>query len=525
MKRKPGVQKAEDFILNGIDSGKFCAGTFLPSIKELAAKAEVSFVTMWKTIDKLREMGVLETNNGGKRVIVSAKGARPPSASKSDQLALHPERSNTGLLWQTVKERIKRDVLVGRYPAGEPLPPHKELQSFYDISFPTLKKSLEALVGEEIISVYHKGYKVPSLTGSDSHARIVALGCGWEDGRIWTDYLDKNYFRLLETECIHAKINLDIVVYFNQGDDIQFIHSATRMPYNIEKEDILGIVYIVANLEIPPELVLKKISLLKKPISVLDVVGGWKFPEYVMKGHNFQFFTVTTSSRPATQMAQYLLSLGHSQIAYFSPFHNAFWSQVRLEGLKEIYTTAGFPRAVSAFVLPQYRYQWDYLQDRKEPEDTNMLIEEFNKWKKYANNELFRRFGSISYSISKYLTEWNCASGEIYYQMLPFFRKALLNKEITGWVMSNDFTATLAIDFLKQENVRIPKDISVVAFDNTLDAMENRLTSYNFDNIGIIKWMLRFVVRPSSFVKNLRKKVFEPEGSIIERQSSGKAPK
>lgn len=479
---------------------------------------------MWKAIDSLRQKGILETKSGGKRLTVSAKGARPPSIRKAMSNGFPQEQTTTGPLWQTVKKRIKRDILTGKYQSDTPLPSHKELQSFYDISFPTLKKALDALASEEIIQPYHKGYVVPSLTGSDSHARIVALGCGWEDGRIWTDYLDKNYFRILETECINSKIKLDIVVYFEKDNDIQFINSATRQPVDIEKENILGIVFIVANLEIPLEVIFKKVSLLRKPVALLYVVGGWLFPEFAMNSKYFHFFTATAAARPAMKVAQYLLNLGHNHIAYFSPFHKAFWSQVRYEGLNETYETAGYYKAVSSFVLPQYRYQWDYLQDREEPEDIQQLVKEYNKWKTYANNDFFRRFGNIGYSISKYLTEWNCASGEIYYRLLPMFKQALADKAITAWVMCNDFTATLAIDYLKQEDIQIPQQISIVAFDNTLDAMETRLTSYNFNNAGIINWMLRFIVRPSTFGGSKRKKVFEPEGNIIERQTSGKAP-
>ncbi len=523
MKRRPGIEKAKEFILSNIDTGKFCAGMLLPSIKELARFAGVSFVTMWKSIDALRNEGVLESKSGGKRMMVSAKGARPPSIRRISLNEVKEDRPVAGPLWQVVKERIKRDILTGRYQAGMQLPSHKELQSFYDVSFPTLKKALDVLASEEIITAFHKGYMVPALSASDNHTRIVALGCGWEDGRIWTDYLDKNYFRILETECINAKIGLDIVVYYRTDDELNFIHSATLKPYDLKGENVLGIVYVVANLEINPEEILKKVAILKKPVAVLDVVGGWSFPEFVINSPHFHFFTATATTRPAIQVAQYLLSMGHKRVAYFSPFHKAFWSQIRYQGIVDTYRTAGYPEGVTPYILDQYRYQWDYLQDREDPEDISQLIEEYNKWKTFATNDFFRRFGNISYSISRYLTEWNCASGEIFHRMVPLFEKALAYEDITAWIMANDFAATLALDFLKERNVKTPQHLSVIAFDNTLGAMENRLTSYDFNSSGIISWMLRFITRPSSFGKAKRKKVFEPEGTIVERRTTGQA--
>jgi DNA-binding LacI/PurR family transcriptional regulator len=108
--------------------------------------------------------------------------------------------------------------------------------------------------------------------------------------------------------------------------------------------------------------------------------------------------------------------------------------------------------------------------------------------------------------------------------MVPLFKKALASKKITAWVMANDFAATLALDFLKQKGIPIPERLSVIAFDDTFDAMEYRLTSYNFNNSGIVSWMLRHIMQPSLFRRSRRRKVFEPEGMIVERQTTGKAP-
>ena len=57
-------------------------------------------------------------------------------------------------------------------------------------------------------------------------------------------------------------------------------------------------------------------------------------------------------------------------------------------------------------------------------------------------------------------------------------------------------------------------------FDNTLDAMEYQLTSYDFNNSGIINSMLRYIMSPSTFFTNRINEVIEADGSIVERRST-----
>jgi DNA-binding transcriptional regulator YhcF (GntR family) len=521
MKKRPGIQKAVAYVMQGLASKAFTHK--LPTIKALAKAADVSFVTMWKAIDQLKRRRMLprlqhETRSRAgasqENAVFQSRGLLSGSAAPHDIEAFEP-------VWQKMLVRLKQDVLTGRFHAGQPLPSCKELQGLYNVSYPTLRKALETLSSQEIIKPYQRGYIVPSLTKSESTARIVAIGCGWEDGTLWIDYQDKNYFRILESECIQSKVALDIVVYCRQGDRLCFIDTITRKPYDLSNDNILSIIVIVANLEIPPEEVIRKLVMFKKPVAVLDVVGGWEATARTANNYYLQFFTVTMSIQPPRRVAQYLLNLGHRNVAFISPFHKALWSMQRSKGICEVFGAAGYADKVRMFVLDQYAFQWDFLQeDLNNQDDVQTLVAAYNKWQKYADSEFFRKFGHISYNISKYLTEWNCATGEIYHRMIPLFKQALKNKAVTAWVMANDYTATLALDYLKEIKVRVPEDLSVISFDNTLDAMEYQLTSYDFNASGIVSIMLRYALRPSSVSSHRHKAVIEAEGTIIERRST-----
>jgi DNA-binding LacI/PurR family transcriptional regulator len=430
--------------------------------------------------------------------------------------AFDPER----LLWLKIKNRLKKDVLSGGYPPGQVLPSCKELRHRYGVSYHTFKKSLSSLASEEILRPHKKGYMVPSITVPESNARVVALGCGWKDGRIWADFQDKNYFRLLESECIQSRISLDVVVYYKESDRLRFIHSANGQPYRLDNENVLGVIYIVANLQVDPDEILKELSALQKPVAVLDVLGCFTRIPASSGNRLMQFFTTTASDLPAKTVAQYLLGLKHARIAFISPFHKAPWSNIRFRGCASIYRDAGFQDGVEAFVLDRYAYQWDYLQAVGKRDYLRSLVSQYTRLKNRARSGSSGKFRMLHYGLSKYLTDWNCAGGEIYAMMRPLFEKALRDTGITAWVMANDFAATLAVDYLKEKDLRAPEKVSIIAFDNTLDAMEYQITTYDFNNNGIVTMMLRYILSPSTIPANQRGKFMEVEGRIVVRRST-----
>jgi DNA-binding LacI/PurR family transcriptional regulator len=86
--------------------------------------------------------------------------------------------------------------------------------------------------------------------------------------------------------------------------------------------------------------------------------------------------------------------------------------------------------------------------------------------------------------------------------------------------MANDYSATLALDYLKEKQIAVPERVAMIAFDNTLDAMEYQLTSYDFNNTGIVNTMLRYILSPSAPPATGRNEIMEVEGSIVERRST-----
>jgi DNA-binding LacI/PurR family transcriptional regulator len=464
---------------------------------------------MWKAVRAVQESG-------------GTAGALP--APPRDLPAENEPPAQAGnLLWRKVHLRLKKDILSGRFGDSEVLPTYKELQSRYAVSFRTLKKIINELSGEEIIKPDGKRRIAQTLTTLNSNAKIVAIGCGWEDGKIWADYHNKNYFRIIESVCMQNGISSDLLVYFRKNDRLRIIHSITQRPYSLSANDgILGIVYIIANLEVDPAEVLKELLSVKKPIAVLDVIGYCANHLLPHENPFIRFFTTTTSLSPARHVAQYLLRLGHKHIAFISPFHKAQWSKIRYAACDAMYRDAGCTNGVTPLVLDRFAYQWDYIKKLETPESLQALISRYTQQDKLAHAEFFKKFGNFSYSISRYLTEWNCAIDDIYQKMTPLFQKALNDRRISAWLVANDFAAMMALDFLKEKKVSVPEELSVMAFDNTLDAMEYQLSTYDFNDNGIITMIIRYIISPSTIPAREREKIFEVDGTIVVRRSTAR---
>ena len=108
--------------------------------------------------------------------------------------------------------------------------------------------------------------------------------------------------------------------------------------------------------------------------------------------------------------------------------------------------------------------------------------------------------------------------------LTSLFKKAAADKTITAWVCANDSMAFSALSFLHEKKITVPGDISVIGFDNTpVKALDNQLTSLDFNALGAVHRILNFIARPPKPRGRYRHTPIEIEGMIIERGTTGKA--
>jgi hypothetical protein len=87
----------------------------------------------------------------------------------------------------------------------------------------------------------------------------------------------------------------------------------------------------------------------------------------------------------------------------------------------------------------------------------------------------------------------------------------------TAVVAFNDEVGVACLRILRSRGLRVPEDISVIAFDDTLAATLSDITSYNFNESRVMSSMLDWVLWPDR--RRRRSIVGPPRGFVTQRRS------
>jgi len=104
----------------------------------------------------------------------------------------------------------------------------------------------------------------------------------------------------------------------------------------------------------------------------------------------------------------------------------------------------------------------------------------------------------------------------------PVLEQALADTRTTAWVVASDSIALLCLDFLRRHAVPVPERISVMAFDDALDAFLYRLTSYNFNGSAAVHAMLAAVLQGAGAPWSGRAAYEQFDGFITERSTTAR---
>jgi DNA-binding LacI/PurR family transcriptional regulator len=245
---------------------------------------------------------------------------------------------------------------------------------------------------------------------------------------------------------------------------------------------------------------------------VLDLIGGWRPAGGIAQRAPVQLFSIANSRIAPQMIARFLIGKGHKRIAYISPLHEAYWSQVRLSELVKTYSASGANDAVTAFTIN--REYLDFADEMPDLHHAATRVQLAGKWRKPIDMSVWPFINeSMLIAVRKLYP-----LGIICNHLIPLFEKALTTSDITAWVCCNDYIALLAMDFLKERGVDIPGQISVVGFDNCFEGMNAGLTTCDFNIAAHVGAMIRHIVenRPR------RRSAFgnEIEGMIVDRHTT-----
>jgi DNA-binding LacI/PurR family transcriptional regulator/DNA-binding transcriptional regulator YhcF (GntR family) len=520
----PAVQKSLTHVRGEIKAGAWGDGDRLPPIRVLARQAQVSAAAMCQALGMLRGEGLIS--------VIRNRGAYLGRAPAETSNARHPPAtSGESQRWQRLKIQIEKDIFIGNYRAGEPMPSLRDLQKSYAVSYKTLRKAMEAIAGEGVVAPHKKTYLVPHLR--KAHGTLVFIGSGESSSKIsFGGYPVTEFLSSLRREGGKSMINVSVVPFDPDRRKSVFPHQLKGFQ---EKHSVLG--YILWTSMLPERKLEQALQALReaqspdqnggaleKPVAVVDTtwdmaVTNALYHQSDLAGWAFKIFTVA-GILAGRQVGQYLLKLGHRKVAFLSYCHKELWSQYRYRGLLQAFQGAGFGDGVRKFVIEEVDDRFHALPGPQELEEFRKRAGDFLEASAGVGQGFHADYAleQMQGSVANYIHQLKMAA-----RVEPILSAAMQESGVTAYVGANDRMALLASDHLVKKGVRIPRDVSVIGFDDSKAATDNDLTSYSFTFAELARKILAYVLSPRQRLPQHESGAMECEGLLVERGSSGQA--
>ncbi len=467
-----GQRKAIGELQSLIGSLRESGESRVPSLRKLSRRFGVAYVTLSKAVHELVRHGVLRTVPGRGIFVADA-----PTGAASTEPAVEcvPRRP----AWHRVQAVVRQDLLRHAHAPGTVLPATKQLARTHGVAYRTMHKALDGLVRESMLLPHGNGYRAAELPGTGGHGTVVLVARGGYDLNQLSTRAQE-FYRTVQSECARSNIMLRIVFFeYRLGNTLDIREDSRPFLDHPRENAVLG--YLVFGRGMPEEFTATVVAQLARhqlPVSVLDESGDLPIALRHCSRNRVRRFSVSCTVQSGAAMGRFLVERGHRRVAYINPAHAATWSLRRLAGLRGTYAQAGYPDAVHEFVtghvsgVPQHTYQ------------TEALL-------KGATPVLRRAVRGLAMRITEELGK-DAMSAHV----APLLDQTLHEPGLTAWVAANDYVAVQCLRFLQQHRVDVPAELSVVGFDDTLDAFLWKLTSYNHNFEAVIHAMLAHVLDP-----------------------------
>jgi DNA-binding GntR family transcriptional regulator len=499
----PGVLRAEQYLLELCKRLNLKDGDQLPSLAEIGRSSSISRMTVWKAAQRLQEKGVIWGERGRRLVY-----GRQPSTEI-------PDSKPADLPWKQIRNELGRKILNGHYGYGGTLPLNKELCFDFHTNAATMRKALQSLADAGIITPKGRRYGMLAAARRKSFRRLILfyyLKRGRPDQNIIQGKHAEDFVREIDTLASSAAMVVERIRY-EQAETHYVLINAKSGEHDTDipiADDIAG--YVVINStpdkQIAPLLPLLRFA--KKPVAIYDEYG--MSPESIaLLPAKARIFSMAGSNHAGMAVGKFLLNAGHRHIAYLSPFHFYDWSQKRLDGLRTIMETAGCHDSVAACVDEARLDNREFaLRSISLEKDFSPVLPAMDKSIKAALKKKRANMHRISSA------EFGITAGH-WSRTLPLLKKTLNNPDVTAVVCSNDAIAIAVKEMLGLAGFADKRNIVIVGFDDSLEALRAGISSYNF-NIGAIARSLFSAITESQFARKVwKKKYVEIEGFVVDR--------
>lgn len=479
----------------------------LPTVKQLAAMAQVSTVAIVAAVRTLKFEGVVEARRG-RWISVAVRGP---------QQALEPPVPRQSKAHR-LRRIIEADLLSGHFPADTPLPSHKELARRYGVCYRTLKAALRELVTEGALIPYKRTYRtVLGKAGPAHRPTVVLVARGDPSGNlVRVTFRTHDYLRALENECARLGVNLTVAAC---GHDVNprsgVSRGGTSLARHARDQRVMGFVVWTIGLSGVIGDLLDVMARCGKPIAFLDEYGDGQVQALAAGKKLTQVFSVSVSPATGVQMGNYLLGLGHRKAVYVSPYHGGRWSRNRFAGLRKAFSAFGLGDAVVPVTTGEGGRidALDFVNDARRLALSAQMLLTLSPAQTERALTTLEREGS---RLRRRLRELAGTSSLRRRVIVPLVERALEHRDATVWVAANDGVALECLELLKRHHVRVPRDLSLVGFDDTVEAFFQKVTSLNYNAPALMRSMVEHVLAPNR-LPHRRNATIETEAIIVER--------
>jgi DNA-binding LacI/PurR family transcriptional regulator len=439
----------------------------LPPIAALADEYRVAYRTVWKALQDLADKGVVVIRKGARTIPATA--ARP--AGSRDQFI----------------EIMRSRLVDGTWKSGEIVPKFAYLQAEFHVGQETITRAMRALADEGLLHKRGRHWVVgmsPSAKRSSEVSRmrvslsnVVLLMCA--------DFMDAGNYSIwarpfLASFCSELMKNgYRIEVVLHEEPDTETADTIAGIDNIKAYTDSLGSRYrglIAFSPGSMTEHFQRCVALAtgwKKPVIMYDLQGDKvTFTRSLFGGH-VPFFRMFFDEAAAAALAvEVLFEHGHRIVGFpdmFTPRHH--WVAQRI-GLARKAAEACDP-PVRILSPKQKEPFWTYVQDKP------LTVPVY----------LFRRIAK-SLSLPSLSAPGVQAKPSIRRRLLAATPSmaSLLKEGVTAIIAGNDYIARDYYHWLKMAGIRIPRDISLISFDNQPEFLAYPMSTIDpgFERLGYL---------------------------------------
>ncbi len=500
--RAPSQARARAHIEVAVARATAEGRTRLAPISVLAREAGVAYATMHKAVRSLVREGKLTARpSAGVHI---ADRSRDPAAYRVQSLPPQVGLSHG----ERVSAALERDLVLGLYRPGDRLPGLKELGVRYGASVPTIRKALARASVLGWVTGPSRPRVSPGPTRTTPTATLVMLGGETAEHPLF----GAAALRLVDYECRAAGLGL---AHYPFLADLHVHPRPPGLVAAMERREFLDSVvgFVLCTSGLSQEAfdeALAHVCRFGKPVAVVDDMGVAHSRLPSGSGADLLILPAGTGRASGRAVASFLARKGHLHVAYLSHCHTSPSSQARLEGLRE--GLAPFGGAVMA------------CTSGDDPGLSRITVAWRKAWptvKEFALSDALRRVLSPrSHGVAEKVFNralLSLLSTQVVYNAIePLAQAARLNGEVTAWVGFSD-TVALAC---RNVSGSLSQNILLVGMDNTVEAEEERLTSYDFNAPAIMRAAVSHTLHSRrSTRRSTAPRVIEVEGFVVDRQA------